>query len=191
MAKSVLLGLVLAVTTAMVVVLGRVLDLQIEPVALLGTAMGAVVALVPDRTAAMRLIGFFGGFVVTLVAYLLRAAILPDASEGRAVAAGGVVAVCVAFWLVTRDRVPLWSPLAGAATVAGGYEYTFAAAPPEVATTAPVAATALLLAVAVGFLVGSLSSPAPSTQSAAHRADPPTRLPDEPVGIDQIMESSR
>ena len=63
--------------------------------ALLGAALGAVVALVPDRTPLVRLGGFAAGFVAAFIGYVLRAALLPDTSAGRAVAVVIVLLLCV------------------------------------------------------------------------------------------------
>jgi hypothetical protein len=72
---------------------------------------------------------------------------------------GLVLLLCVAVVAVSAGRLPLWSALLGAAAMAGGYEYTYAAAPPEVATTSVSAATSLLFCVAVGFLVAATVAP--------------------------------
>ena len=63
MRKNVLVGLVLTVAAVVVVLVSSVFDLELESAALLGAALGAVVALVPDRSPMMRLAGFAGGFV--------------------------------------------------------------------------------------------------------------------------------
>ena len=74
MRRNLLAGLCLAVAAGLLVVVGAALDLELESVALLGAALGAVVALVPDRTPLVRLGGFAAGFVAALVGYVLRAA---------------------------------------------------------------------------------------------------------------------
>ena len=71
MRKELFVGLTLTVAALVVTWLGGVLDLELESVALLGAAMGAVVGLVPDRTAAMRLAGFVGGFVIAWVGFFV------------------------------------------------------------------------------------------------------------------------
>jgi hypothetical protein len=159
MRKTLLAGLVLTAAAVLVVVVSAMFDLELESVALLGAALGAVIALVPDRTPAVRLAGFFGGFVVALIGYFVRAGLLPDSVGGRAVAVGLVVLLCVAIAVASMDRLPLWTTLLGAAALAGAYEYTYAAAPPEVATTSVSAATSLLLCVAVGYLVAATVGP--------------------------------
>lgn len=166
MRKSMLAGLILALTTVLVVLASGVFDLKLESVALLGAALGAVVVLVPDRTPLMGLAGFAGGVVAAWIGYILRAAVLPDSTGGRAVAAGLVVALCVAVVALSMERFSLWSTLLGAAGLAGAYELSFAAAPPEVLATSTSAATTLMLTVAVGFVVTLVAAPA---VSATHR----------------------
>ena len=187
MRKTLLVGLVLTLAAIAVVLVSAAFDLELEPVALLGVAIGAVVALVPDRTPIMRLAGFAGGFAAAWVGYLLRAGLLPDSAAGRAVAVGVVIVLAVAVSALTFGRVPLWSALLGAAALAGAYEHTYAAAPPEVASTSMSAATVLLFTAAVGFLATAITAPAgEQAVERGHRAD--RRLDDsETTSFDDIM----
>ncbi len=187
MRKTLLVGLVLTLAAIAVVLVSAAFDLELEPVALLGVAIGAVVALVPDRTPIMRLAGFAAGFVAAWVGYLLRAGLLPDSAAGRAVAVGVVIVLAVAVSALTFGRVPLWSALLGAAALAGAYEHTYAAAPPEVASTSMSAATVLLFTAAVGFLATAITAPAGEQPvERGHRAD--RRLDDsETTSFDDIM----
>jgi len=159
MRRTLVAGLVLAAAAVLVVLVSSGLDLELESVALLGGALGAVVALVPDRTPLVRLAGFAGGFVAAWVGYVLRAALLPDTAGGRAVAVGLVVLLCVGITAASRDRLPLWTTLLGTAALTGAYEFTFAAAPPELASTSVSTATTLLFNVAVGFLAAAVVAP--------------------------------
>lgn len=131
MRKSLLAGVVLAVAAMLVVAMSAALELDLESTALLGVALGAVVALVPDRSPLVRLAGFAAGVVISWLGYVARAALLPDTASGRAVAVGIVVLLCVGVTAATMNRVPLWSVLLGTAGFAGAYEFTFAAAPPS------------------------------------------------------------
>ena len=149
--KNFAIGTLLAVAAGLVVLVGTALELELESVALLGAAMGAVLALVPDRTPLVRLGGFAAGFVVAWVGYVVRAALLPDTSAGRAVAVFVVIALCAVIAAATADRLPLWTLLLGTAALAGAYEFTFAAAPPELMSTSVATATTLLLSLSIGF----------------------------------------
>ena len=178
MRRTLVAGLVLAVA---VVLVSSGLDLELESVALLGGALGAVVALVPDRTPLVRLGGFAGGFVAAWVGYVVRAALLPDTAGGRAVAVGLVVLLCVGITAASMDRLPLWTTLLGTAALTGAYEFTFAAAPPELASTSVSTATTLLFNVAVGFLAAALVAPPSRSRS---------EVPETPTPSDHRPESA-
>lgn len=181
MRKSILAGLILAPAAALVMWLSAILDLELESVVLLGAAIGAVVALVPDRGPLARFAGFAAGFVAAWLGFFARAALLPDTAGGRAVAVGLVLLLCVGVAAVSAGRLPLWSALLGAAALVGGYEYTYAAAPPEVASTSVSAATSLLFCVAVGFLVAA---------TVASYDRPAAGLPPRPRRGDEDLENA-
>lgn len=155
MRKSVMPGLLLVLASVLVVLISAALELELESVALLGVAVGGLLAVVPDRTPVVRLSGFGVGVVVVWVGYLLRAAMLPDSAGGRAVFVGVVLLACVLI-AAAADRLPLWSALLGVAAFAGAFELTYAAAPPEVVGNSLSAVTALLLTVAAGFAAMSV-----------------------------------
>lgn len=189
MRKSLLAGVVLAVAAVVVVLVSAALGLDLESVALLGAALGAVVALVPDRTPAVRLGGFGAGFLAAWVGYLLRAGMLPDTAGGRAVAVGLVVLLCVGVTAVSRGRIPLWSTLLGTAALSGAYEFTYAAAPPEVVSTSMSTATTLLFNVAVGFLAAALIAPgeADGAGQPATRPHRGSKSPEADSTLDDFM----
>jgi hypothetical protein len=187
MRKTIFAGTVLALAAALVMWLSAAFDLELESVVLLGTAVGAVVALVPDRTPLARFLGFAAGFLAAWVGYFVRAALLPDTAGGRAVAVGLILLLCVAVVAASLGRLPLWSSLLGAAALAGGYEYTYAAAPPEVASTSVSAATSLLFCLAVGYLVAAMVAP-PAGAAPSRR----TRDEDlENTSFDDLMEKTK
>lgn len=185
MRKTLLAGLVLAVATLVVVWLSRTFGLELESAALLGVAVGAVVALVPDRTLVWRLAGFAGGVGAAWVGYLLRAGYLPDSTAGRAVVLVLVIALCT---LVALTKAPLWSALLGAAALAGAYEFTYKAAPPEVMATSLGAATSLLFCAAVGLLAAVLAAgPSESGQHAPVHRGRPVHDDDTTARLDEMM----
>lgn len=192
MRKNLLVGLVLTVAAVLVVFVSAAFDLELEPVALLGVALGAVVALVPDGSPLMRLAGFAGGFVAAWIGYVVRAAMLPDSTGGRAVAVGLVVVLAVAVVAVALGRIPLWSSLLGAGALAGAYEFTYAAAPPEVASTSVSTATTLLFTLAIGFLAAALTAPA-SEQRVEPTRRAPKRVDEGDAGRldDMMMEKTK
>jgi hypothetical protein len=100
--------------------------------------------------------GFLAGFLLAWLGFALRAAVLPDSSAGRAVAAFVVVALVAVVAAVSRGRLPLWSGLLGAASIVGAYESVYTNAPSQFLTESPAAATTVLLAVGLGFLATNL-----------------------------------
>jgi hypothetical protein len=190
MRKTIFAGLLLALAAVLVMWLSAGFDLELESVVLLGAAVGAVVALVPDRSPLVRFLGFASGFLAAWVGYFVRAALLPDTASGRAVSVGIVLLLCTVVVAVSAGRVPLWSTLLGAAALAGGYEYTYAAAPPEVATTSVSAATSLLFCLAVGYLVAVMVAPQAGVTGVAARP----RMRDEDLentSFDDLMEKTK
>jgi hypothetical protein len=159
MRLHVLSGGALAIAAALAVLVGASLGLEMEHVALLGLALGAVVGLVPQGRSLHRLLGFATGFALAWVGYLLRAAVLPDSTSGRAVAVLLVVVGCAVVHLLSRGRLPLWASLVGVTALVGAYEETYTAAPSQVAPQSMTAATAVLLAVALGYVVSTLFDP--------------------------------
>jgi hypothetical protein len=188
MRKTIFVGLVLALAAALVMWLSAVFDLELESVVLLGAAVGAVIALVPDRTPLVRFLGFAAGFVAAWLGFFARAAFLPDTASGRAVAVALVVLLCVVVVAVSAGRLPLWSALLGTAAMVGGYEYTYAAAPPEVATTSVSAATSLLFCIAVGYLVAATVAP---PQSGLVPPRPRNDKNLENTSFDDLMEKTK
>lgn len=176
MRRIVLTGLSLALVSGLVIVIGAGLDLDLDAVALLGAALGAVVALVPDRSLGARLGGFAAGFVVAWIGYAVRAAMLPDTSFGRAVTAFIVVLLCVAVVAVSMQRLPLWSVLLGTGGFVGAYEFTYSVAPTEFVSTSMTTATSLFIAVAAGLFAASFATgSAPEAHHAAGPSGPPHR----------------
>ena len=196
MRRNLLAGLCLAVAAGLLVMVGAMLDLDLESVALLGAALGAVVALVPDRTPLVRLGGFAVGLVAAFVGYVLRAAVLPDTSAGRAVAVVIVLLLCVGVSAAARDRLPLWTLLLGTVGLVGAYEFTYAAAPPELMTTSLDTVTGLFLSFAVGFLAASLASPvdarrADSAPAADEHDNTTSEGHSDRLRLNDMMETSK
>ena len=113
MVKGLVTGLCLAVFAAVIIGLSSALGLDLEHVALLGPALGGVLGLIPHRPAWGKVSGFLAGFLLAWLGFALRAAVLPDSSAGRAVAAFVVVALIAVVTAASRGRLPLWSGLVG------------------------------------------------------------------------------
>ena len=197
MRKDLYVGLSLALAGLLLVLVGNWLDLELSALALLGVAAGAVVALVPDRSAALRIGGFAAGFAISWVGYFIRAALMPDTETGRAVYVGIVLLLAMAAALVAFARLPLWSVLLGVATFAGAYEQVYVNAPPLITTTSVSTATTLLLTTAVGFMAAAWLAPEHETpehhEATDHTPDEParTRKDDDTVALDSMMDRNR
>lgn len=192
MRRLMISGLLLVVAALLTVLIGAWLELDLEHTALLGVAVGAVVALVPDVSVGRRLAGVALGVFVTLVGYLVRAALLPDTAGGRAVFAALVVALCVGVAAISLSRLPLWTALLGAAAFAGAFEATYDAAPPRVLENSVSMLTTLALCVAVGFLAAGIAG-ADRAESAApddhdDRTDDDT---DHRATTDELLEGTK
>lgn len=186
-----LVGGILIVATVVVVAVSAWFDLELESTALLGVAVGAVVALVPDRPPAMRLLGFLAGFAAAWVGYLVRAGFLPESIPGRSVGLGLIVLLCVLVAGLSPGRIPLWAALLGAAGMVGAYEAAFTAAPPEVVSTSFSTATALLMTAAVGFLAASALPVGDDARPAVRRPSPGRGDQDETHTLDDMMETAK
>jgi len=145
-------GAILALFGALTIGLGRLLGLELDQVAFLGVALGAVIGLVPDRSQTERIVGFLAGFVLAWIGYAVRAAVLPDTATGRATFIFLVIFAAMLVALASRSRLPLWSLLIGAAAMVGAYEQTYAASPALFMSDSPIAATTILFAAAMGVV---------------------------------------
>lgn len=159
MRKEMFAGVTLAASAFLLVLVGGWLDLEITSAVLLGAAAGAVVGLVPDRSAAARIGGFAAGMVISWVGYFIRAGVLPDTETGRAVTFGLVLLVATGVALASMGRLPLWSLLLGVGAFAGAYEAAYEVAPALVLESSLSTATSLLLTVAIGFMAVSWFGP--------------------------------
>jgi hypothetical protein len=183
-----LTGGVLTVAAVAIVLLSSGLGIDVESVALMGAGSGAVIALVPHRTPQARLIGFMVGFVASWLGYLLRAGALPDTAAGHSIAVALVVLVCTATAALSRNRVPLWSTLLGAAAMSGSYEATYLLAPSQVLSTSVSSSTSVLLAVALGFFAAALVAPGGETSDRADET--PAPAPEEPAAAPEHRDSA-
>jgi prepilin signal peptidase PulO-like enzyme (type II secretory pathway) len=151
MRNTLLAGAALAVAAVVAVLIGDVLAWRTDQTILIGLATGGVLGLAVSGGPFWRLAGFLIGFAVTWVIYPLRAGYLPDSSSGRAVAAVLAILVITGLIALSFGRIPLAAGLVGMAAMAGAYETTFTASPPDVLSTSPTWATSVLLTTAIGF----------------------------------------
>jgi hypothetical protein len=97
-----------------------------------------------------------------------------------------VVIVCVAITAAAGSRIPLWSLLLGAAAMVAVYEENYTADSPAFLSESPTAATAVLLAAAIGFLATSWQTP--QQAAAKHSSAAPE---DQPVEEIPVTEGDR
>jgi hypothetical protein len=172
--KTMIVGVLLAAVAGLLVNYGEVLGLELSRFALLGSAVGAALGLVPAGSPAGRAGAWSVGFLAAWVGYGLRAAVLPDTASGRAVAAVVVILAVSAVCALSVGFLPLWAGLLGVASLAGAYEVTFTAAPTTFAADSVTAVTTVALATALGFLSTSLLVqvvPAPAGDDEAHERE--------------------
>ena len=197
--KELLAGLTLAASAVLVVLIGGWLDLEVTSTVLLGAAAGAVVGLVPDRSAAVRIGGFAAGVLISWIGYFIRAGLLPDTEGGRAVTFALVLLVATGVTVASMGRLPLWSLLLGVGVFAGAYEAAYTVAPPLVLDSSVSTATTLLLTVAIGFMAVSWFGPErraehvsrPRQQRAATPDSPRTLQDDDTVALNSMMGNTR
>lgn len=182
MRNSLLVGIALTLTAVAVFLVSGALDLDLEPVALLGLAAGTILAVSSDRSAVGRVAAFAGGIAFALVGYAARALVLPDSDGGRAVAVAVVLLLVTLMASLTAGRLPLWAGVLGAGSFAGAYDRVYTNAPAELATTGVETLTVLLLSVAAGFLTGTLTRPAGTSPVADERDVSSTTVPAQPHG---------
>ena len=194
MVQKVLAGVVLALASAAVLLLGDGLGWNLDGVLFLGAGVGGALGLIPDSTPLGKLGGLLLGVLAAAIGYALRAAVLPDNTPARAVALLLVIALAVGLVLLTFGRAPLWSALLGVGALGGAYEVAFTASPGSVLTTLPVAATSLLLMVAVGFAATVFFADSVDTDEqeaeGRHRsgADPDeAQAPEETASLDDVL----
>ncbi|PVG83662.1 hypothetical protein DDE18_04875 [Nocardioides gansuensis] len=182
-------GAMVALAIVMLILVGAALDLNVDSAALTGAALGAVIALVPDRSTTARLGGFVVGLAAAWIGYVGRAGVLPDTSTGRALTAGLVVLIAVGVCAATWGRLPLWSALVGVAAMTGTYESAYSAAPSLVVDTSVTGATTALFTAAVGFLAAAAFSAGPAGSSTERRRE---AAPDDThTELETMLEETR
>lgn len=192
MVRTVTAGVVLAVAAAVALLLGDALGWDLDAYLLVGVGAGGVLGLVPDRSPVARVLGFLLGILAVAIGYALRAAVLPDSTTGRAVAAVVVLLLALGLVLLTFGRVPLWSALLGVAALAGAYEEAFTDSPGSFLDTVPVALTSMLAMAAVGFAATVFFADTEAEAGGGRRkrastTSPPEPEPEETVSLDEVM----
>jgi hypothetical protein len=164
-------GLALAVAGALLALSGGLFGSDLPKVALLGTAAGAVLGLVPDRSPGARSLAFVSGLLATWLGYALRAGFLPDTGTGRAIAYVIIVALVTAVAVISANRLPMWACFVGVAAMAGAYEVVFTATPTAFKGESMTAVTTAVLATAFCFVVSVFAGGTAGVVEAAAEED--------------------
>jgi hypothetical protein len=192
--RTVLVGAAVAVAAGVVLLLGDALGWGLDAYILVGAGAGAVLGLVVDRGPVGRVLAFLIGMIVTAVGYALRAAVLPDNTFARALAAALVIVLIAVIAGAARKWMPFWAGLLGMVALAGAYEEAFTDSPGSVASTLPPALASVLLMAAVGFAAGVfLARPNDSDEDyqprRAKQVSPTDdEVVDEEVGLDDVLQ---
>jgi hypothetical protein len=180
-------GLALAVGGALALIVGDALGWDLAPMLFVGVGTGAALGLVSGSSPLAKVGGFAIGIVAAAIGYVLRAAVLPDSTGGRAVAIVVVVLAATLLVMATAGRLPLWSAFLGVGALGGAYEETFADSPGSILSTMPSALTSLLIVAAIAFAATLLfAESAADGEEEGDRHERPT--PDDPVEQDVSLD---
>ncbi|MCH9815146.1 MAG: hypothetical protein K0U64_01680 [Actinomycetia bacterium] len=159
MGKTFIAGLLLALAAIVTIIVSSVMGLDIDSV-FFGLTVGAVLALVNDKSGVLgRIGGFLVGVVVTMAGYIIRILALNESLVGQILFAVIVALLIAGICAVTSGRLPIWSGFLGAGLVAGSYEASFLAAPQDITTDLFTNVSQALVPMAIAFLAGIFVKP--------------------------------
>jgi hypothetical protein len=172
--RRALLGITLAGLTGLLVTFGAALGAMLPVVALLGVLLGAVAALAPGRSFAIKAASLLTGMAFVWVAYAVRAAALPDIPAARGLVAAVLVLALIGLAAASRDRLPLIGLFSGAALAIGAYDPMYRVDPTAFLVESPTALIAAGLAALVGLTVMHLGTLTASVAPTQHDDAPAT-----------------
>ncbi len=190
MRRILLSGLLLAALAGLALIISSGLHIGLGST-LLGACIGAVLGLVTTNSPLSRVGGFLIGFVITWVSYGIRAQFLPQSPLAQAIAVFGAIAVIAVIAAVAKGKMPFWAFLLGAATMAGAYDFSFAAAPYNFISESISTAGGVLFPVALGMLAAVILESLPfgkSVQAEISSSEPPPQVPPTDVPLTTIMK---
>lgn len=182
MKKIVVGGLVLIVFVTIGLLVGAALEVALAGVLFTG-AIGVVLGIVPLGGPVMRIVAFLIGFVLGWVGFGLQAGVLPQTTASQIIAAVLVIIVVTVIAALSRDKVPFWAMLLGAATMVGAYQTAFLAAPENFLTGSPIAATGALVGVAMGLITAGVMNLLEEEVHDDTPAAPPTPTKSDDSGV--------
>ena len=151
--SSLLRGAIVAGAVALAVVLSTAIGLSSPWPVLLTAAVALVRPLRPGPVVALLV-----GASAWWLAMALRAGVLADSTSSEVIAAVIAVAICTVAAAASREWMPLWAGLAGAAVFAGLYEPVFADSPTHFLTDSPLAFASVVVAVGLGTVAAAVAA---------------------------------
>lgn len=151
MKKIIAGGVLLAVFTVIALWIGSAMSLPLGGILFSG-GVGTVLGLVKQGGPVARIVSFLIGFLVSWVMFGIQAAFLPQVVESQMIGAVITLAIVTLVAALSRDKMPFWALLLGAATMVGAYQTEFANAPQNFLTESFQSAGGTLIGVALGLI---------------------------------------
>lgn len=182
-------GLLLAVFTTIALWIGAALQLPLGAVLFSG-GVGTVLGLIKQGGPIARIVSFLIGFVASWVLFGIQAALLPQVVLSQIIGAVVTIAVITLVAGFTKNKMPFWALLLGAATMVGAYQTQFADAPQNFLKESVTSAGGTLIGVALGLIVAAImefvgadddeSTATPAAAAPAAPAPTPPTVPNDP-----------
>jgi hypothetical protein len=154
MARTAVIGVIVALLAALVAIGGDALGITTVWPVLLAVAVG----LAAREPTVGRIAAYVIGALAAWASIALGAALLPQTGLADAIALMVALGILTVIAAVTADHVPLWAGLAGYVAFSAFYEPIYAANPTLFLSESPVALLTVLLAGGVGFAIAGLAA---------------------------------
>lgn len=180
-------GLLLAVFTSIALWIAAALQLPLGAILFSG-GVGTVLGLVKQGGPIARIVSFLIGFVLSWALFGVQAALLPQLVISQIIGAVVTIAIITLIAGFTRNKMPFWALLLGAATMVGAYQTEFEDAPQNFLTQSVTSAGGTLIGVALGLIVAAImelvgaddDEPAAMPAAPVAAAPTPPPVPNDP-----------
>ena len=180
-------GLLLAVFTSIALWIAAALQLPLGAILFSG-GVGTVLGLVKQGGPIVRIVSFLIGFVLSWALFGVQAALLPQLVVSQIIGAVVTIAIITLIAGFTRNKMPFWALLLGAATMVGAYQTEFEDAPQNFLTQSVTSAGGTLIGVALGLIVAAImelvgaddDEPAATPAAPVAAAPTPPPVPNDP-----------
>ncbi|HAM22844.1 MAG TPA: hypothetical protein DCQ04_11330 [Actinobacteria bacterium] len=180
-------GLLLAVFTSIALWIAAALQLPLGAILFSG-GVGTVLGLVKQGGPIARIVSFLIGFVLSWALFGVQAALLPQLVISQIIGAVVTIAIITLIAGFTRNKMPFWALLLGAATMVGAYQTEFEDAPQNFLTQSVTSAGGTLIGVALGLIVAAImelvgaddDEPAATPAAPVAAAPTPPPVPNDP-----------